>query len=241
MATSNNQVEYACSPAGLNENDLDNGNSDHVKMYQAAVAQLEPKLDRKSRELLRFLEGIRGHTKESNQKYILLVPDASGNNHNLLTRYGQLTFVNVQAYAETYVGMGGRKEQNSTQMFTCLSHSLTEEAKESFKSQSTSYWIGAKDLANGPCYLRLIIQKCTPASCSTVANIWNSLSTLPAYMDLVKGDIERFTKHVCVLCNSLLQCWEHCPDLLINLCFCLVHGTGCGVQRLYEAPEYLLY
>ena len=217
MAATNNPVAYARSPAGVNENVLDYENSDHVKIYRAAIAPLEPKFDGKSGGLLRFLERVREHAKESNWKNILLIPDTSGKMHNLLTGYGQLTSAEVRLHAETYVGKGGRKDQNSAQMFTCLSHSLTEEAKERLKSQSASYRVGAEDLADGPCFLRLIIQKCTTASRSTVANIRNSLSTLPAYMGLVKGDIEKFNEHVRVLRDSLLQRGEQCPDLLINL------------------------
>ena len=208
---------YACSLAGVNENVIDYENSDHVKIYQAAIALLEPKFDRMSGGLLRFLERVREHAKESNWKNILLVPDSSGKMHNLLTGYRQLTSAKVRLHAETHVGKGGCEDKNSAQMFTCLSHSLTKEAKERLKSQSASYRVGAEDFANGPCFLQLIIQKCTTDSCSTVANIRNSLCTLLAYMNLVKGEIKKFNKDVCVLCNSLLQHGEQCPDLLINL------------------------
>lgn len=217
MATTNNPVVYARSPAGVNEDVLDYENSDHVKIYQGAIAPLEPKFDGMSGGLLCFLEQVREHAEESNWKNILIVQDTSGRKHNLLTGYGQLTSAEIQLHAESYVGKGGCQDQNSAQMFTCLSHSLTEEAKERLKSQSASYRVGSEELADGPCFLRLIIQKCTTVSRFTVANIRNLLSTLPSYMELVKGDIEKFNEHVQVLRDSLLQCGEQCPDLLINL------------------------
>ena len=217
MASNANPVGYARSPAGLNEDVLDYGNSDHVKIYCAAIAPLDPKFDVKSGGLLQFLERVCKHVDKFNWKNIILVPDSTGANRNLLTEYGQLTSADVQAHAETYVGRGVHKDHNSAQMFTCLTHSLTEEAKERLKSQSSSYRIGVEELADGPCFLKLIIQKCTTASRSTVATIRNSLSTLPAYMELVKGDIEMFNEHVRVLRDSLLQRGEQCPDLLVNL------------------------
>ena len=136
---------------------------------------------------------------------------------SLLTEYGRLTATDVQNHAETYIGTGGWPDQNSAQMFTCLSHSLTEEAKERLKSQSTPYRIGVEELADGPCYLKLIIQKCTTASRATVATIRNSLSALPAYMESIEGNVKKFNKHVRVLQDSLHQRGEECPDLLINL------------------------
>ena len=95
MAATNNPVAYARSPAGVNENVLDYENSDHVKIYRAAIAPLEPKFDGKSGGLLRFLERVREHAEESNWKNILLIPDTSGKMHNLLTGYGQLTSAEV--------------------------------------------------------------------------------------------------------------------------------------------------
>ena len=116
-----------------------------------------------------------------------------------------------------YVGTGGCLNQSSVKMFTCLSHPLTEKAKDRLKSQSAFYRIGVEDLADGPCYLKLIIQKCTIASQATVATTRNSLSTLPAYLESIEGNIEKFNKHVRVLQDCLHQSGEKYPDLLTNL------------------------
>jgi hypothetical protein len=34
----------------------------------------------------------------------------------------------------------------------------------------------------------------------------NSVSTFPAYVELVEGDIKNLNEHICVLQDSLLQC-----------------------------------
>ena len=122
----------------------------------------------------------------------------------------------MQTHKETYFGTGGCPDQNSTQMFTRLSHSLTE-AKDRLKPQSVIYRIGIEDLTDGPCYLKLIIQKWTTASQAMAATNRNSLNIIPAYMESIECNIAKFNKHVRVLQGSIYQHDEECPNLLINL------------------------
>jgi hypothetical protein len=123
----------------------------------------------------------------------------------------------VQTHDETYFGTGGCPDQNSVQMFTCLSHSLTEKAKYRLKSQSMLYRIGIEVLADGPCSLKLIIQKWTTASQAMAATNRNSLSIIPAFMESIECNLAKFNKHVRVLQGSIHQHGEECPNLLINL------------------------
>ena len=76
------------------------------------------------------LERVCKHAHESNWKNRILVLDSMGAVKNLLIEYGKLTTEDVLPHADTYIGQGVHKDQNNVQMFTCLSHSLTEEAKE---------------------------------------------------------------------------------------------------------------
>ena len=166
---SQDAIVFARSPAGLNDDLLDYHNSDDVKIYRAAVVPLDPKFDMNGATLLMFLEMVQERAEESNWKNILMIPDNYGVSRHLLTEYGRLSHENIRSFAETYNGKGGRQEQNSAQMYTCLSKSLTEAAKTRLQSQSAAYRIGPEELADGPCYLRLIIQKCTTDSRATVA------------------------------------------------------------------------
>ena len=136
---------YARFPVGANKGILDYDNSDHVKIYRAASAPLELKFDVTSGGLLCFLERVCERAYKSNWKNIILVPDSNGVVRNLLTEYGRLTATDIRNHAETFIATGGRPDQNSAQMFTCLSHSLTEEAKDRLKSQSTTYRIGVEE------------------------------------------------------------------------------------------------
>ena len=214
---SQDAIVFARSPAGLNDDLLDYHNSDDVKIYRAAVVPLDPKFDMNSATLLMFLEMVRERAEESNWKNILMIPDNYGVSRHLLTEYGRLSHENIRSFAETYNGKGGRQEQNSAQMYTCLSKSLTEAAKTRLQSQSAAYRIGPEELADGPCYLRLIIQKCTTDSRATVATIRNALSNLPSLMTKTEWNIEEFNQQVRVLRNTLLQRGEDSSDLLVNL------------------------
>jgi hypothetical protein len=178
---------------------------------------LEIKFDGESAGLLLFLEMIRERAEEFNWKNVIMIPDSNGDHRNLLSEYGRLSLENVRSFARTYVGQNGRQEQNSAQMYTCLSKSLTEAAKIKILSQSSQYRIGADEVTDGPSFLRLIIQRCTTDSRATVALIRNSLGNLPAFMSSVEGNVEKFNQHVRVLRDNLLQRGHDSDDLLVNL------------------------
>ena len=146
-----------------------------------------------------------------------MTPDSGGVLRNPLTEHGRLTMANVRAYSETYNGHRGRKEQNSAQMHACLAQSITESVLSKLKAQSAIFRIGPEKLADGPCYLKLIIQSCTIEGRSTVAAIRDSLSSLPAYMATVGCDIGKFNQYVRELRDSLLQRGEESQDILNNL------------------------
>jgi hypothetical protein len=110
-----------------------------VKIYQAEVAPLDFKFDVKSGGLLRTLESVHGHADASNWKGIFLVPDSTGAVRNLLTEHGWVSTADVQSHAKTNIGKIVPNDQNSAQMFTYLSCSLTKESKESLKCQLSHY------------------------------------------------------------------------------------------------------
>ena len=217
MAEAEDAVAFARSPARVSEALLNYRIKDDRDIYNTATAPLELKFNGESGGLLLFLEMIRERADESNWTNIIMVPDSTGVARNLLAEYGRLTLENVRAFALTYVGQNGRKEQNSAQMFACLSRSLTETARIKLLSQSSRYRIGIDDLPDGPSFLRLIIQHCTTDSRATVATIRNSLSNLPAFITSVDGDVEKFNQHVRGLRESLLQRGQDSTDLLVNL------------------------
>jgi hypothetical protein len=217
MASTANSVVFARSPAGLNEELLDYSKSDDVKIYQSAIAPMTPLYDGEPGGLLTFLERLIIRADLSNWKNIIMTPDSGGVLRNLLTEHGRLTMANVRAYSETYNGHRGRKEQNSAQMHACLAQSITESVLSKLKAQSAIFRIGPEKLADGPCYLKLIIQSCTIEGRSTVAAIRDSLSSLPAYMATVGCDIGKFNEYVRELRDSLLQRGEESQDILNNL------------------------
>jgi hypothetical protein len=217
MASTANSVVFARSPAGLNEELLDYSKSDDVKIYQSAIAPMTPLYDGEPGGLLTFLERLIIRADLSNWKNIIMTPDSSGVLRNLLTEHGRLTMANIRTYSETYNGHRGRKEQNSAQMHACLAQSLTESVLSKLKSQSAVFRIGPDKLADGPCYLKLIIQSCTIEGRSTVAAIRDALGSLPAYMAKVGCDIGKFNDYVREQRDSLLQRGEESQDILNNL------------------------
>ena len=171
MASIANPVVFAHSPAGLNKDLLDYSKSEDVKIYQLAIAPMTPLYDGEPGGLLTFLERLIIQADLSNWKNIIMTPDSSGVLQNLLTEHGRLTMANICMYSETYNGHRGHKEQNSAQMHACLAQSLTELVLSKLKFQPAVFRIGPDKLANGPCYLKLIIQSCTIEGRSTVAAI----------------------------------------------------------------------
>ena len=111
----------------------------------------------------------------------------------------------VRSYSETYNGHRGCNEQYSAQMHACLAQSLKVLVLNKVKVESTIFQTGPDKLADGPCYLKLIIQSYTIEGRSTAAAIQDALGSLPAYMAKVGCDIGKFNEDVRELHDSLLQ------------------------------------
>jgi hypothetical protein len=107
---------FACSHAGLNDDCLDYHNSDDMKIYQATVVPLDPKIDMNSATPLMLLETVQERAEETHWKNILLISDSYGISRHLLTEYGRLYHESICNFAETCNGKGDCQEQNSAQI-----------------------------------------------------------------------------------------------------------------------------
>jgi hypothetical protein len=102
--------------------------------------------------------------------------------YDLLTQYGRMTLANIKAFSETYQFRQERNAQNAHQMYEFLYSSLNDEAQARVALKENDYLRtepgGLSAFANGPLFLKTIIDVAHIDTRSTVAHIRQSLSKI---------------------------------------------------------------
>ena len=121
-------AQFALTPAQLNAGFLNFALQSDVKLYYKAVAPLTNKFDLQPAKMRGFIQAMLDKASDVNWTATLNIQ--VGNAHfDLIRQYGSVSLEDVRQHALTYVGQNTRNAQNSSQIYTCLTESLTTEAK----------------------------------------------------------------------------------------------------------------
>jgi hypothetical protein len=142
--------------------------------------------------------------------------------YDLLTQYGQISLANIKAATEGYQFLQGRNAQKVTQKYEFLYSSLNNEAQARIALKENDYYIiepGAltTNFANGPLFLKTIIDIAHIDVRSTAVHICPSLSMLQAKIASLDYDISKFNEYVKLQWGALLARGEVPKDLLFNI------------------------
>jgi hypothetical protein len=163
-----------------------------------------------------FLQQIIERGAVSNWGGILNIPDSNGVLRRLTLEYNMLTLADVQAHSATYMPLANRNAQNSSQLYTCLTHSLTEDTQRLLLPDVADF-TDANGRQSGTCYLKVLISAVYLNTNATSAFIRTNLANLPAYMATVDSDILKFNQYVKGQVADLAGCGQTTNDLLIHL------------------------
>ena len=133
-----------------------------------------------------------------------------------------LTIQQVQDHARSYLfAPQGRPKQNSAVLYRCLYASIGPKLRTKVSNRRSDYIINiqGQEFADGPCFLRAILQHLYIDTPSTAYFKRSQLSDMPTIMKLAEGNINNFNERVRTLVNELASVGQSVndEDLLINL------------------------
>ena len=194
---------FAETPSLLNNDPIDYGLPEGIKLFKSNTAKLSHALTTKPEELLLTIEEVRRRVVSANWTEIVTIPVGMEPNNtpitrNLLDEPGMITMEQVRAHALTYCNTETRNAQNANQMYTCLSESVDLETRVKLLADTDLYRVGPANSKkyNGPCYLKLLIQKASVDTRSTLALLRRNMNTLDIQIGKLGFDIEKFHDYV---------------------------------------------
>ena len=211
---------FALTPGRLNPTEaVDYSTRTGQAIFAAATASLPHKFDAESKTVNQFCEDLRDRAIKAGwgegAADILTIPDADGNNRNLIANYGQLTPEDIRAHVATYIAAQGRRAQNAVQMYHCIMESLTEEGKNKVLAETSKYTV--QNELVGPLLFKLLIQKAIVDTRATASHMREQLTSLDAYMATVNSNVAVFNQHVKVNVEGLHARGQTTDDLMTNL------------------------
>ena len=186
-----------------------------MKLYNKSTAPLSIIFDGEAVNLKIWLEKLWEHSTEFNWDQIVTIRDNDGKERNLITNFGQLTKENVRAHASGYVSTQCRNAQNSMQMATCITASLSIKALNKVVNDAPLYRFGG--VPSGPLLLKFLIDATYVDTVATCHLIRGQLGNLDDYMVSIDSNVEQFNIHVKVLIAGLAARGETSSDITINL------------------------
>jgi hypothetical protein len=222
------QPTYALSPARTNADQfIDYTTADGKKLFKAATEPLSIKFDVEGKNVNMFNELLLTRANmagwDSGQGDILTIPDANGNDRNLITEYGRLTMEEITTHVRTYVlpaqgqqaPPANRRAQNDYQLFLCLSTSLTEAGHIKLLAERDRYTINGH--RSGSLYFKLLMKKAIIDTRATASQLRTNLINLDSYMNVVDSNIRLFNQYVKINSEGLKARGESNDDLMVNL------------------------
>jgi hypothetical protein len=145
---------FACYPGAAGAGALDFNKSESIKLFNKAIAPVEPKYGSDESKLRIFIGQVRQRAKIYNWDEILTVTDTDGVTQNVITHYCKLSIDDCIRHAAAYINTETRKSQDSAMLFQYLRNSLTDEARLLMMADEDVYTIGGE--ADGIVFFKLI-------------------------------------------------------------------------------------
>ena len=206
---------FALTPGLYEDEVIDYGTPDGVKLYRAAVKALGPELFDCDPEGMRlFMVQIQARVIEAGWEPLIQIPTEDGA-VNLITNYGEIELEDIQEHAATYVDQATRVAQLNHQMYQCLLASLSREGLAKVTMSEEDYLV--EGYFSGPCMLKVILRESHIDTRATVRHVREELSSLDVAMVKYDHDIIKLNMHVKALRRALHSRGEEANDMVTNL------------------------
>ena len=193
-------------PGANTNNVLDFGTAEDRKYFGYATQPLKSDYDLSKTNLKGFLDAIATRSRKFGWANVLSIPDTlpaanAVERKDLLTHYGEIPLVHLQAVAAEYAVLPTRQAQNAMMLALCLKESMTDEASTRIALKTAQYTVTGE--INGPCLLKVITLQARIDTQYTVSHLRELLNTLSAALERNGSDIAKFNEAVEDIINSL--------------------------------------
>jgi hypothetical protein len=218
-------VTFSLTPAKHNNGVLDYGSTEGRKLYVTATAALPIKVDVSPHQTLMLLTEMSHKSYDNGWGDLWRIPvkfDATGavvQTHDLLTEHGMVTIKQVQDFAATYADTHSRMAQNGLACYTCLSLSLSTEGRTKLLADLAQVKVTAQAIANGPLLLKLILDRSTTTTRSTLTLLFQRINSLDILIEKGSNDVEKFNEQVKIIVMQIQERGAKVEDenLMVNL------------------------
>ena len=225
MAQPAPQVIFALTPAKHNDGILDYGSTEGRKLYLSATAALPIKIDVTPHQTLMLLTEMSRKSYDNGWGNLWQIPcqfDATGAvtlTRDLLVEHGMITFQQVREYALTYAATSTRMAQNGLACYTCLAESLSSDGRTKLLADFSQVKVTDQAIANGPLLLKLILDRATTTTRSTLTLLFQRINMLDNLMEKLGSDVEKFNESVKVIVLQIQERGTRVEDenLMVNL------------------------
>ena len=187
-------VPFALTPAQAITDVINLTKTACIKLHKAVTAPLATLYDSSPQKLASFLEDVKQHATNCGW----MAPDgllriinnqASFNpqDYNLITHHCMLSLANIHAKALTYIRQQTRTAQNAYCMYEFFCDSRTDGACICIAGKSDLFKVNNRE--DGPCYLKVLLNKFHVETNATNFHLHESLTLLPSKMTEYKFDI----------------------------------------------------
>jgi hypothetical protein len=196
---------FSLTPAMHTIGILDYGSVEGCKLYAKATAALSIKIDVTPQQTLILLTEMSQKSYDNGWGDLWQIPckhDANGavvQTYNLLKEHDMISFKQAHNFAETYAATPTRMAQNGLACYTCLSESLSPEGRIKLLTDLTKVQITNQSIPNGPLLLKLILDRATTSTRSTLTLLFQRINSLDSLMENATNNVEKFNESVKII------------------------------------------
>ena len=139
-----------------------------------------------------------------------------GEYKDLLTQHGEISLPQVKSHVLTYINRNVRAAQDSMMLYSCITNTLTQEARKKLYLYKKEYYINNRT-PSGALLLKVLIRESHIDTNATIKFIRENLSSLDTYMVKIDSDIEKFNAYVYTNLLNLKAHGKETSDLMANL------------------------
>ena len=211
------EEEFALTPALAHKEVLTYSTGEGAKIFKNGSLKLTLDIDCTTDNLNITLAALEERAVQQGWlDTVLNVVNKDGHYKDLLTQYGEITLGEIKAHVLTYIREKGRAAQDSMMLFTCITNSLTQEARKKLFVYKKEYFIDDRT-PSGALLLKVLIRESHIDTHATTKIVRENLSSLDTYMTKIDSDIEKFNQYVYGNIIQLSSRGGQSSDIMANL------------------------
>ena len=208
---------FALNPAQAVQGLFDFTDTAGAKIYKAATSALNVVFSGTVTTLRPFLRELNRRSVEYGAQDLLNIPKIGtpGHTNSLITQSRLVSFEDIKAHANSFMGLQVRGTQLNHMFVNCLFNSMNSEGLRNLEQSGYCYQVNDEDCF--PLMVKTMIQLCEVDTQATSFLVRHDMAKLTPKIQELKYDIKEFNMHVNNLIERLETAGETSQDLFIQV------------------------